>query len=173
MSVSALSHKLTPPKSPTEALGDWGAVEDALKTALPDDYKAFIRCYGSGVIGNFITVFNPFAVRPTLNLLPRAERQLEILRELRTSGEPRPFDLHPAKPGLLPVAMTDNGDVIHWLTAGKTADWTIVVNEARSPSYQSFRYDLTGFIEAVVDDAAHVSAFPTLHFDGPLAFRSL
>ncbi len=44
------------------AIGDWSAVEYAIGTTLPSDYKKFITAYGAGYIGNqfFLQIHNPF-----------------------------------------------------------------------------------------------------------------
>ncbi|THD75228.1 MAG: SMI1/KNR4 family protein [Phenylobacterium sp.] len=157
-----------------EASGDWSAVEAAMRVTLPADYKDFIATYGSGTIGNFITIFNPFSERPTLNLLNQSVKQIDVLNELHENfGEPRPYDLYPVVPGLLPVGMTDNGDIVHWLTDRDSVNWTIVVNEARSPDYEHFNYNLSEFISSLLENSASVRAFPHSIFQNGVTFRSL
>jgi hypothetical protein len=171
--INSILPDLVLPLAPVETLGDWDSVEDALQVVLPQDFKDYIAVFGSGVIGEFITILNPFSSRPTLNLIDQSKRQLNALRELRDLGEPQPFELHPAKPGLLPVAMTDNGDVIHWLTTENSSDWTVVVNAARSPDYEHFQYSLTDFIRGVIERTIHVSAFPKTIFRNRATFRTI
>lgn len=174
MTIDALARNLTPPPTPVETLGDWNAVEASLGVSLPDDFKEYIATYGSGSIGEFITVLNPFSIRPSLNFMEQSKRQLDALRELHdTFGEPQPFELYPANPGLLPVAMTDNGDVIHWLTADNPPDWTIVVNAARSPDYEHFKCNLIDFILGVIEKSIRVNIFPRSIFPNSPKFLSI
>lgn len=163
---------MLPPTEPVETQGSWSSVEEKLGCELPDDFKEFIAVYGSGTIGRFISVLNPFSKRPNLNLLEQSRRQLDALRILLDEfGERNPYDLFPAPGGLLPVAITDNGDVIHWLTNGGAAGWTIVVNEARSPDYEQFDCSLTSFLEGLLDGSIRCRAFPDPICEGNITFE--
>jgi hypothetical protein len=53
MTAVALSRIMPPPAKPLEADGSWLQVEENLGIALLDDFKEFIRIYGSGRISNF------------------------------------------------------------------------------------------------------------------------
>jgi len=139
---------------------------------LPDDFKDFIRIYGSGRIGRFMWVLNPFAKNPNINLLEQSREQLESLRYLRDRGETNPYALYPESGGLLPVAVTDNGDVIHWLTRGVAVDWAIVVNDSRSPDYEQFNCNLTEFLAGLLDQSLICGILPTFDFDGATEFFS-
>jgi len=172
MTVPRLSRIMAPPAEPVESDGSWSAIESSLGTKLPDDFKSFIERYGSGIIGHFVSILNPFSLRPSLNLMEQSKRQLITLRELHGYfGEPNPFELYPTAAGLLPVAVTDNGDIIHWITSGEPADWTIVVNEARSPDYHQFSCNLTDFLADLISKSIICRAFPTGLFDGGAEFR--
>jgi hypothetical protein len=171
MSVGTLSRILPPPPSPVEANGSWPQVEEALGIKLPDDFKEFIEVYGSGTIGHFLSVLNPFSDRPALNLLMQSQRQLDALRILVSDfGERKPYDPYPIPGGLLPVAITDNGDVIHWLTRGAPVHWTIVVNESRSPDYEEFGCNLTSFLQGILDGSIDCRAFPRSPFGRGIDF---
>jgi len=173
MTAASLSRIMPPPANPIESDGSWSHVEQILGITLPDDFKDLIRTYGSGTIDHFVSILNPFSTRPTLNLLEQAKRQLDALRVLHDEfGEPNPFELYPAPGGLLPVAITDNGDVIHWLIRGNPAAWTIVVNEGRSPDYQQFDCDLTTFLEGIVTKSVICRAFPISAFTDSAEFNA-
>lgn len=174
MMIDALSRLMPPPSDPRETSGSWSEVEASLGTPLPEDYKRFIDQYGSGAINGFVTVFNPFSRRPGLSLLEQSKQNLETLRTLHDAfGEPRPYELHPALSGLLPVAITDNGDVVHWLTDVEPSKWSIVVNEARSPDYEHFACDLTTFLAGVLRKSITCRAFPASAFDREPDFQPL
>lgn len=62
---------MAPPSSPTEpgTGGDWGKVTSTFGKPLPTDYMTFVDRYGSGEIGKWLTIFNPFSKNPNVNLL--------------------------------------------------------------------------------------------------------
>jgi len=172
MTLSYLTKILPPPIQPVEACGSWSNIEEALGALLPADFKEFIETYGSGTIAQFMSVLNPFSDRPGLKLLERPQRQLDALRVLQDEfGEQNPFPLYPAPRGLLPVAITDNGDVVHWRTNGEAVDWPMVVNESRSPDYQEFQCNLTEFLAGNLDGTIACDAFPRSVFSNSPIFH--
>src|SRR3954453_18461908 len=129
---------MPPPAQPREPDVSWLKVEENLGIALLDDFKEFIRFYGSGRISNFVCVLNPSSKSVNINLLEASRDPSDTLRDARDDGELIPYALYPDSGGLLPVAATDNGDIIYWLTRGDAADWIIVVNGSRSDDYEEF-----------------------------------
>jgi len=170
MTAVSLARIMPPPAKPLEADGSWFHAEEILGMGFPDDFKDFIRIYGSGTIGHFMSVLNPFAQNPNLNLLEQSRSQLDVLHYLRDRGESNPYALYPESGGLLPVAGTDNGDFIYWLTRGGAADWTIVVNESRSPEYEQFDCNLTEFLEKLLDQSLICWILPRFDFNGATEF---
>lgn len=114
MSIDYLKAVISPPQNvvdrPSE--GDWAGVEARLGTVLPDDYKDFLREYGSGSIGQFLWIFNPFSKNENLNLERQAGLQAAVLRELSSYGEIIPYKIFPEGGGIMPFGITDNGDVL-------------------------------------------------------------
>ncbi|GGC88842.1 SMI1/KNR4 family protein [Chelatococcus reniformis] len=171
MAFADIETVMPPPTAAIEAApADWLRVETELGTALPSDYKAYIEAYGSGRIADFIWIFNPFTKRENINLLTQVPRQINVLRELADGGAPQPFPLFPAPAGLLPVGMTDNGDVILWLTVGSPDEWTVVINDSRSPEYAAHRRDLTGFLAGVLTGQEPCPIFPDSFPHSAVAF---
>ena len=162
MTVDDLRHVLPPPLTPLEASGaSWQNIEDELKASLPQDYKSFVELYGSGRIGGFLWILNPFSKRENLNLLTQIARQLATLRELVGDfGETCPYPLYPVEGGLLPFGITDNGDVLYWQTVGASRDWNIVVNESRSAHYEVYEFDMTTFLSRVLSGELRCPIFP-------------
>jgi len=79
MALTSLRKVLPPPATPTETTGagSWPPVEASLGIHLPGDYKEFIDVYGTGVIGDFLWVFNPFVIarrNPTIRYDNRRPR---------------------------------------------------------------------------------------------------
>lgn len=44
----------------------WSVFEDQLGLVLPSEYKVFLNRYGTGQIGGFLWVLNPFSRNPNL-----------------------------------------------------------------------------------------------------------
>jgi hypothetical protein len=174
MPIEDLISIMTPPQAPIESRGGtWTSVEGAIGTVLPADYKAFIENYGSGRISGFVWIFNPFSSRPGVNLANQVSVQLNALKTLAHDfGEQCPYALFPEHGGLLPLGLTDNGDVIHWLTEGEPASWKIVVNEARGPRYEKFDGDLTSFLRKILTRDSKCILLPRTFPQGTPSFEA-
>lgn len=168
MSIQDIVSIMPPPASPFEVLtqSDWPIVEERLGTALPDDFKEFIEVYGTGAMDKFLWIFNPSSANENMNLIDQAKIQLNVLSELRSYGETVPYDLFPAQGGILPFAITDNGDVLFWQTIGKPNDWTVLVNESRSPDWVSYAMPMGEFLLGILSHRLVCTLFPK-SFPGP------
>src|SRR6476646_8300105 len=148
-SLEQLATILPPPSIPIAATGDWSAVANALGTRLPDDYMGFITRYGTGCISGFLWVLNPFEKNAHLNLLARYPIITAGDRQIREeSPDEVPEPLYPEPGGLLPWALTDNGDRLYWRTTGAADSWTVVVWESRGPEHASCALSMAGFLRA-------------------------
>jgi hypothetical protein len=69
--LERLRQLLPPPADPVEPgrPDGWAEVETAIGTQLPGDFKAFTELYGSGMVDDFLYLFNPFAAGQDGNLL--------------------------------------------------------------------------------------------------------
>jgi HEAT repeat protein len=134
--LEALVRLMSPPTEPRDA-GDperWPQIELRLGRRLPSDYKAFVATYGSGRVGEFLNVANPFSDNPHVRDLPG--EMLQVYRDIR-KFEHIPFPIHPEPGGLIPWGDTDNGDVLFWV-ADPPDDpdrWSIAVSEVRGPGW--------------------------------------
>jgi hypothetical protein len=158
-----LCKAVPPPDNPFEAGSAEGftAVEGRLGLALPTDYKSLIGAYGTGSWKGFLWVLNPFASNRYLNLFEQAQRQLEAERTIRADWpKDVPFALYPDPGGLLPWAMTDNGDRLYWLTEGRPDTWDTVVYESRGQKYDSHRMSCCEFLRRWMGGQLRVSVFP-------------
>jgi SUKH superfamily protein len=162
MYIEQLLAVLTPPRNLFENTGaPWPIIEEEVGLRLPDDYKSFIMTYGSGRISRFLWVLNPFSANRNINLMSQVEKRLQSLRTLnRDFGERCPYSLFPVKGGLLPCAITDNGDVVYWITDGQPSYWRIVVNEARGPRYELFEDGLVSFLVRLLTRMENCAIFP-------------
>jgi hypothetical protein len=158
-----LRNILSPPLVPVEK-GDrnsWPSIEQTLGIGLPLDYKLYIETYGSGCLDGFIWVLNPFSSNPNLNLLHGREsalRALQVLREQKAYELPYP--LFPETGGILPWGLTDNGDVLYWLTKGEPGEWTVVVNASREPRTEHYPYSMTEFLAKILGRQIVSAIFP-------------
>lgn len=120
---------------PTGTPVDWAPVEARLGTKLPADYKAFVDRYGTGAIGDFLWVLTPTTANRFLNLFDSGNAMLAGYRELRANWPGDfPFAAYPEENGLLPWAVTDNGDELFWLTEGEDPDqWPTIISTRGMP----------------------------------------
>ena len=114
------------PENTTEVTDhDWAAVCSKLGVPdLPTVYKEFVSTYGTGYIGNFLWVMNPFSANPNINLekILYFRSAYQTLRQAHPMYYPREFGT------FLPWAATDNGDSIVWLLDGNSPDdWQVVL----------------------------------------------
>jgi hypothetical protein len=160
--LAALRTFLAPPVRPTEAPSSRDLAQcEAILGRLPEDYKDYLRTYGTGCVADFIWIMNPSASNPNLNLLTHGERRLAAYREIRgDEGAEFPYRLFPEPGGLLPFGLTDNGDTLFWRTLGSPEDWTVVVSEARVPQYEEFALCTTAFLVAILRSAVRPASFP-------------
>lgn len=150
-----LESHLPIPAEPRDTEVDWSAVRASLGTDLPDDYKAFVARYGTGSVCDFLWVLTPAAANPHLNLLVRGAAVLQALREcradLQTLGASVPYVAFPSLGGLLPWAITDNGDTCFWRTGDADPNrWTVVVNDGRGSMWDRFGGTMTELLEALL-----------------------
>jgi hypothetical protein len=162
MSLEQLQQAIPPPPRPVEtsAPGGWEAVEAALGTALPSEYKALISTYGTGGFNEFLYVFNPFAANRYRNLLTLKD---DILRAYATSRAGFP-DAYPDPPfpepgGLLPWARTDNGDEFYWKTDGQPDAWSIVVIKSRNSAQFRYALPITDFLHRLLTNQLEPPVF--------------
>lgn len=167
MTLSDLVARMDPPADPVDPEGSWPAVEAALGTPLPQEYKHFIGTYGSGSINGFLSILNPFARDEDLNLLRQVEvarRDAERVRDrfaalaVRT---PLLYSLFPARGGFLPwgkarrsrSAGPREGSVqwCDWVTSDAPPDaWVAAVRIENG--YASFGAPFAAFLLGVLDD---------------------
>ena len=139
----------------------WDEIELMLGIKLPTDYKQFINKYAVGNINDFLWVLNPFTPNANLNLI---EKGAEIREAYIISKNEFPenfrHDMFPNNGGLLPCAITDNGDEIYWLTSKMCDEWHIVVYESRSSDYYEYNMGLAEFLYKILTKEVECLAFP-------------
>jgi len=162
MSLDPLSMLMPPPIRPMERPNSdqWAAVQSRWGI-LPNNYRDFIDAYGSGCIDEFIWIFNPAAANENINFSTQADRQIEALREINNAGLEAKMPLFPEPAGLLPLGITDNGDLIVWQTNGRPDEWIVGVVPSRSSPVLLFENDLIGFLSGLLNKKLSCEAFPS------------
>ncbi len=127
-SLAALTRRIAPPAEAVDGRGDWEAVESALGTALPEDFKSLVESYGSGDFCSFVFLHTPFGDGELVSIALGLRDGHHDYR----SGQPEnyPYPLHPEPGGLLPWGGTTSGDLLCWLTHGPPHTWPVVVWDA-------------------------------------------
>ncbi len=157
MTIEALIEAVPPPAEPFEAFsGPWEPVEAELGTALPQDYKDFVRLYGSGYFMQFLGIDVPRSRNPNLRLELRVRTIGDYFVH---DGEP-PYPLWPSAGGLLPFGGTDNGDDLFWLARGAPADWRVVVYDRGFGEFEVFEFGLTDFLAGLATGEILPEEFP-------------
>lgn len=162
MLIDSLLPILIPPPSPVEtgSEDEWLEVNQLIGVRPPEDFVCFVRIFGTGTINHFLTVLNPFAANPNLNLLHQIPVILATLRTLKEQFPPDyPFPLFYEPGGFLPWGISDDGDLFGWATTGLTGCWsTIVLPDTGTPEYYSLPF--SQFLLAVLTGSVRSAGFP-------------
>jgi hypothetical protein len=157
MTIETLLKAIPVPATPFEAyVGPWRPIEAALGTALPQDYKDFIRLYGNGRFLDFLGIGVPVSRCPNLQLVSQAQIVSNIFRAIEEPAYP----LWPAPGGLLSFGSTDNGHNLYWSCRGPPDDWGVVVWDPGMGDYERFDCDLTDFLAGLITGDVVPKSFP-------------
>lgn len=154
---------IAPPKTPLNTGNPelHNEVNKRLGVDLPDDYYRIIETYGTGCFGNNLTLFNPYAQNPNLNLFQQIIEWGDGYNTMKTEFgsemtirkyssynseicEGFPFDWYPEKNGLILWGWIEGGGFsFHWLP--NDGNWSIVVYDD-SDGYKIFDMGIAEFI---------------------------
>lgn len=161
MTIEKLAEVMPPPAAPFEAFsGPWEPIEAQLRTPLPQDYKDFVRLYGSGDFMEFLGIHVPRSRSPYVRLVSEAHAVAELARVLEDHESPYPYPFWPSPDGLLACGKTDFGDYLFWLARGPPADWRIVVWDRGLGDFETFDCDLTDFLAGLATGEIDPQGFP-------------
>ncbi|MFC5173080.1 SMI1/KNR4 family protein [Streptomyces mutomycini] len=158
--------ELVAPSGPRRSR-DWPAVERALGTALPTDYRQLVETYGGGVFDETIWLLDPACPDDDHELLAQATESAETLKKL-WEVEPRPTQLQESGAEVLPWAYIEGtGAMLYWLVKpGQEPDeWTVMFNEGRGPLWEHHDAQCASFLLAVLTGRAETNYFPALPVD--------
>ena len=139
----------------------WKAVEEQLGTRLPQDYKSFVEAFGVGTINRFLVVLTPMASNEYVDLLRRGRTELDAFETSKREFPTYYIDnVYPTRGGILPFAVTDNGEILYWRTVGSPEEWTVTVYEARGPEHCDFHGGMAEFLAAVLTGKFKCNVLP-------------
>ncbi|OWK36182.1 hypothetical protein FRUB_08745 [Fimbriiglobus ruber] len=102
---------------------------------LPGSYKALVEQFGASSWQDFLHVLSPFDGRMELRQV--GSTTLEADRAVRREFPWHyPLPLYPEPGGMLPWAVSDNGDTLYFITAGPPDEWPSVIKGARAPEFE-------------------------------------
>ena len=161
--IENLRNVMNPPKYPNEIgnLQGWIDVEEKLGIKLPNDYKEFITVYGSGYIGDFLWVLNPFSKDGNLyDDMKHFQWAYSELRKDFPKDYPRlPF---PENNSLIIWGATDNGDYLFWVYDKDVEpnNWKVGIYDNDYNQEDIFEMNMSTFLEKLVKNEIETDAFP-------------
>ncbi|WP_325100008.1 hypothetical protein [Streptomyces sp. GMY02] len=165
---------LCPPPVEAPPQVDWAAVEDALGTALPADYKGLVDTYGGGVFDGTVWLLVPDSAYDDCDLHAQAAERGEILADLWEAGEERPDGLTEAGARVLPWAFEEgSGAFLYWLgrPGRRPEEWTVLYNEGRGPLWEHHDMGCVAFLRAALTGTVESEYFGGGDAAGPAGHR--
>lgn len=163
MTLGALAKILPPPARPREAklsAAHWEALERALGTGVPIDWRRFVENYGTGSISRFITIANPFSEEdpylPWLTQVIAADKRSLGFDGKGVAGGLPPF---PADGGLLPFGRWSDWATLYFQTRGAPDRWPIVFATMRGDGQVTSALPLVKFLDQVLRGKLRDPAF--------------
>jgi hypothetical protein len=183
MSLSELFRTVPPPQNPIETgTGKtWEKIQQSLGLHLPEDYKAFINCYGSGIFNNFLIPYNPHAKNETFNLTHALDTHHRSSRKTTKASTQSwsivsPFELYPGVKGLLPWGTSTHFEMgFFWQVDGPPETWITIFYNLRVGEYEVWKMQFTSFLVKLFNREI-VSTLLPLNFpplNQPIEFHSI
>ncbi|WP_020469155.1 SMI1/KNR4 family protein [Zavarzinella formosa] len=173
--LEELRELLPPPKSPYFAEGDWGAIEKAVGSRLPADYKEFIGTYGAGWVKGLI-IHSPFVwVAHGREVRKTWENWASMYQDYaQYGGVEITYPVFPQAGGLLPFGSLADANTLNWLMVGEPDQWPFVYYDRDDGFFQVNGLSATEFIlEAVTQRSPLlIRTGSSEGFSPPCEFRS-
>lgn len=90
----------------------------------------------------------PFDMVATDKTFPEWSKKIAKQLEAERQHWETEYQIHPARPGLLPFAKDDDGGILAWLTEGDPEEWPIMA-KARTGEWERFDMPLTMFLTQI------------------------
>jgi hypothetical protein len=159
MAIEELIRVVAPPyRLPPPDPQDRAAAEKVVGLALPEDYIDFATTYGTGSFSDhsfYFWVWNP--LRPDYPAI--IEQETAAWRAARQQfPEHFEFDIHPTRPGYLPLGGDVNGGWIAYVTRGEPERWPVATRH-KDGAFELFEMPLTAFLTKVVTSVLRPGVF--------------
>ncbi|MGW0184612.1 SMI1/KNR4 family protein [Streptomyces sp. NPDC003362] len=160
--LDQLKSLLGTPPARQPSPNDWAPVEQYIGSALPDDFKAFLDAYGTGVLSDELVVFHPRGSSPLLERMHRihltfTERRERAARDGDCQHIPYPF--HPTPGGLISWGYDHSGDEHFFLPCDRDPNRWKVVTVIHEEGCVVFDGPFTNFALAFVRELAEVDQY--------------
>ncbi len=160
MSIETLMKIMPPPDNPIDNNSDWISVEKQSGYRFPDNYKQFINFYGTGGIGDFLWILNPFSENEFINF-----NRINDILDAYESVDPMYLEIskrprYPEEDSFLPWAITDNGDSVIWVVNGPRENWTVGIQSADLLVEETFEMNMVQFLESLITFNLDTKVFP-------------
>lgn len=134
--------ELLAPSEGSVRVPDWAAGENALRTALPADYRELIETYGGGFIDGYLLLLEPKCPNDVYGFL-KISAEREEANDSLWQFEDKPDEM--PTPGSCPVcwATTDNGEYLYWLAQADDDPESLVIMINSESGEDWERYDMT------------------------------
>ncbi|MCZ0987355.1 SMI1/KNR4 family protein [Streptomyces diastatochromogenes] len=137
---------------------DWAALEAALGTALPSDFRTLAEAYPVLVVDDFLMVSVPTPGNEAL--WGSACREDEILQDLYEMGDTEDYVPFPQPGGLISWAASNSGDSFYWRTSPADPDaWPVVVR-GDNGDWSEFPVGAVAFLAGVYGRTIDVPGMP-------------
>ncbi|MCX4767757.1 SMI1/KNR4 family protein [Streptomyces sp. NBC_01275] len=145
------------PPARQPAPDDWAEVEAYVGSALPNDFKAFLDAYGTGVICGELVVFHPLGSSPLLTRMRKIHESFG--QSWRRDSDRYPFRFHPDPGGLISWGYDYSGDEhFFWPCDDEPDRWKTVtnINGAEPEVFDGpFTAFVLSFVKRLHDAAPH------------------
>lgn len=148
--LTRLTQLLPRPAVPSDP-PDWDAVEEALGTGLPNDYKELIATYGGGGLEQYMQLLEPRCPNWVFDML-RVTSEREEANDSLWEFTDKPEELEAEDNRLVCWATTDNGEYLYWLVRpGDNPDnRTIMINDETGDDWERYDMTVTQFLTAAL-----------------------
>jgi hypothetical protein len=160
MSIERLLKVVAPPERPDEPFsGPWEPTENFVGSPLPQDYKDFVRLFGSGSFMDFLGINVP-RVESRYVRFETALSQSRYLFQQALPPEDRRYPIWPDPGGLILVGHTDWREGVFWVPNGDPSSWTIAIWDAGWDEREDIPCNLTDFLAGLADGSLSPNYFP-------------
>lgn len=157
---------LGPPPTDSSPPIDWQAIESALGTQLPSDYRQLIDCYGPGAYLDGFQIFGPCTKNRNLDLLTLFKLWRATELEVRNVSDGADgLTVFPDRGGLLLWGNSVAGNPLCWNCQGEPDEWKVAFADRGTSEQWHTDLNLIDFLESLLDKNVYELFEGTYHPD--------